>query len=263
VEQYDEPDHQLEERVMATLQSQLITVENQSQNLSPQDLFNLVWAVNYQILYHYGRSVWVTGGQSPQGHLVSLPSGAAPPAGAWNLILMDHSDQQGALGYHEDATGTALPYADVFVADAVADGSTPSAVASHEALEMLVDPDVANVRTAPRSDTQQVYIVELCDAVQGNDYDVGAPEGHHTGVMVADFCLPAWWKLGGASGGPYSFRESVRAPWQLAPQGYISVAPQSAPGNWSQIFGKQMDRLPTWASRLPRIHGSVAASGVS
>ena len=185
---------------MATLQSQLITVENQSQNLSPTDLFKLVWGVNYQVLFQYGRSPWVTGGQAAHGHLVSCcPAGAAPPAGAWNLILMDHSDQQGALGYHEDSTGAAVPYAEVFVADAVADGSTASAVASHEALEMLVDPDVANVRTATRSDTQQLYIVEVCDAVQGNDYDVGAPEGRQTGVMVADFCLPAWWELGGSS----------------------------------------------------------------
>ena len=184
---------------MTTLQSQLITVENQSQNLSPTDLFKLVWGVNYQVLFQYGRSPWVTGGQAPHGHLVSLPAGAVPPAGAWNLILMDHSDQQGALGYHEDSTGAAVPYAEVFVADAAADGSTASAVASHEALEMLVDPDVANVRTATRSDTQQLYIVEVCDAVQGNDYDVGAPEGRQTGIMVADFCLPTWWELGGSS----------------------------------------------------------------
>lgn len=244
---------------MATLQSQLITVENQSQNLSPTDLFKLVWGVNYQVLFQYGRSPWVTGGQASHGHLVSLPAGAVPPAGAWNLILMDHSDQQGALGYHEDSTGAAVPYAEVFVADAAADGSTASAVASHEALEMLVDPDVANVRTATRSDTQQLYIVEVCDAVQGNDYDVGAPEGRQTGIMVADFCLPTWWELGGSSSGPYSYRESVDAAWQLASQGYISIAPQSAPGNWSQVYGRQMERLPTWASRLPRIHGSVPA----
>jgi hypothetical protein len=237
----------------AALQSQLITVENQS-SLSPADMFNLVWAVNYQVLFHYGHSAWVTSGLAPHGHLVSLPAGTPPPGGAWNLILLDHSDQQGALGYHQDQEGTGIPYAEVFVVDAVKDGSTASAVASHEALEMLVDPDVAQVRTQLRPDTQQVYIVEVCDAVQGNDYDVGAPEGHSTGTKVADFCLPSWWQME-PTGGPYSFRGGVQGPWQLAPQGYISVAPQGSPAQWSQIYGAQMDRLPTWASRLPRIHG--------
>lgn len=241
----------------ANLQSQLITVEDQSTGLQPKDLFNLVWAVNYQVLFHYGRSPWVTSGAAPPGHLVSLPKGTPPPAGAWNLILMDHSDQQGALGYHEDENGSDIPYAEVFVVDAVSDGSTASAVASHEALEMLVDPNVNQVRTELRSDTQQVYIVEVCDAVQGNDYDVAAPEGKTTGTNVADFCLPSWWEMAPASA-PYSFRNSVQGPWELAPQGYISVAPQSDATNWSQIFGTQMKRLPTWASRLPRIHADLA-----
>ena len=218
----------------ADMQSQLITVENQS-SLSPADMFNLVWAVNYQVLFHYGRSAWVTSGLAPHGHLVSLPAGTPPPEGAWNLILLDHSDQQGALGYHQDRDGTGIPYA--------------------EALEMLVDPDVTQVRTQLRQDTQQVYIVEVCDAVQGNDYDVGAPEGHTTGTKVADFCLPSWWQMEPAAG-PFSFRASVQGAWQLAPQGYISVAPQASPAQWSQIYGAQMDRLPTWASRLPRIHGT-------
>jgi len=62
------------------------------------------------------------------------------------------------------------------------------------------------------------------------------------------------------SGAPYSFRNSVAAPWELAPQGYISTALASDPNNWRQVFGSQMDRLPQWASRLPRIHGPVPAA---
>jgi len=240
---------------MVDMQSQLITVEKQSNGLSSTDLFDLVWAVNYQVLLHYGRSAWVTSGLAPHGHLVSLPQGAAPPTGAWNLILMDHSDQQGALGYHEDQNGTGIPYAEVFAADAVEDGSTASAVASHEALEMLADPNVDQVRTRQRSDTHQVCIVEVSDAVQGNDHDVGAPEGRATGIKVADFCLPSWWTMDPASA-PYSFRHSVTNSWELAPQGYISVAPTADPSAWTEIYGSQMDRLPKWASRLPRIHST-------
>ena len=238
---------------------QLITVEDRSARLSSNDVFNVVWAVNHQVVFHYGRSAWVTQGLAPPAHVVYLQPKMVPPPGAWNLILMDHSDQQGALGYHQDENGTDIPYAEVFVMDTLQDGSTVSAVASHEALEMLVDPDVSTVRTQLREDTQELYIVEACDAVQGCDYDVGAPEGRVTGTKVSDFCLPSWWTME-PSGAPYSFRNSVAAPWELAPQGYISTALASDPNKWRQVFGSQIDSLPRWASRLPRIHGPAPAA---
>jgi len=128
-----------------------------------------------------------------------------------------------------------------------------SVVASHEALEMLVDPYVDHPVTQPRDGTSDVYLVEICDPVQGCDYDVGDPEGRKTGIMVADFCLPSWWAMQPSSA-PYSFRNSVPGPWEIAPQGYTSKAPQSDPGNWGPVYGAAIQQLPQWASRLPRIH---------
>lgn len=239
---------------MAEMRSQLITFENQSKGIvvdrsvQPRVVGELPGTVP-------PRTVGLGDERSGAAHLVSLPQGTAPPAGAWNLILMDRSDPQGALGYHRDENGTGIPYAEVFVADAVEDGSTAAAVASHEALEMLVDPNVDPVRTHERPGAQQVYIVEACDAVQGNDYDVGAPEGKTTGINVAVFCLPSWWTMDPSSA-PYSFRQNVTSPWDLAPEGCVSVAPTANPSAWTQIYGSQMDRLPKWASRLPRIHST-------
>jgi hypothetical protein len=244
------------------VESQLITVENQQTALNAQNLFNLVWAVNYQVLYHYGRSPWVQDGHAALGHLVQLPDGAKPPAGAWNLILLDTTDQQGALGYHDDVTGTNIPYCEVFVKTAIQGGDQPSAVAAHETLEMLVDPFVEGT-TGPKAQANpaeggKLYILEVGDPVQGNDYDVGAPEGRTTGVTVCDFALPAWWGLNQTGTNALSFRESVTQAFEIAPQGYISWAPAgSNPGDpsvWQQSFGAQQDRLPKWASRLPRIH---------
>jgi hypothetical protein len=115
------------------------------------------------------RSASVETGLAPPGLLVSLPGGTTPPDGAWNLILMDHSDQQGALRYHEEANGTAILYAEVFALDAVSDSSTASALASHQALEIAVGPNVANVRTQLRGDTQQIYIVESATRCRATD----------------------------------------------------------------------------------------------
>jgi hypothetical protein len=53
----------------------------------------------------------------------------------------------------------------------------------------------------------------------------------------------------------------VSKPWEVAPQGYISVAPQDDEGNWSQIYGQEKSHLPAWASRLPRIHEDLATRG--
>jgi hypothetical protein len=233
--------------------SQLITIEDQTSSgtLSPQDLFKLVWGVHYQVVYQYSHSAWVKKELAPRAHVVGLPKGAKPPVGAWNMILLDDSTVAGALGYHEDEQGADIPFSDVFVKTALEDGAAPSEVASHEALEMLVDPYVDKPRTTTHRD--KLYIVEVCDPVQGCGYDVGAPEGRETGVIVADFCLPAWFGLD-EEGTEMSFRNSVPKAFELAPEGYISIAPENEPEDWKQIFGTQKESLPKWASRLPRIH---------
>lgn len=240
--------------------SQLITIENQQTVLTPKDVFNLAWAVNYQLVYHYGRSPWVTEGLASAAHAMLLPAGVKPPAGSWNLILLDTTDQAGALGYHDDENGTTIPYSDVFVKTSVDDGAHPAAVASHEALEMTVDPNVDDPRVEPNpAEGGKLYIVEVGDPVQGNDYDVGLPEGRVTGTYVADFAYPAWWGLQQPDA-LLSFRNSVRTPFQIAPQGYISWLPAGSNpsdpnANWQQTFGERQAELPNWASRLPRIHG--------
>ena len=237
------------------MNNQLITLDDRtSSSLTPTELFNVAWSLNYQAVYHYGRSPWVEHGYAPPAHVSLLPKGVKPPVGAWNIILLDTSDVEGALGYHEDAAGTEIPFSEVFVQTAREDGVEPSEVASHEMLEMLVDPDVNQPRKVLDPTLHQWYSVEVGDPVQGCGYDVGAPEGRPCGVTVADFAYPLWWKM--AQTRPdLSFRDSVKAPFALAAQGYISVAPESEPENWGQIFGQDRNELPKWASRLPRIHG--------
>jgi hypothetical protein len=244
---------------MTGLTSQLLTVENKTSKgtLTPKQLLDLVWSLNYQALYHYGRSPWVEHGYAQPAHVVQLPDGAAPPVGAWNIILLDTSPEAGTLGYHEDEGGNQIPYSDVFVKTAEGDGVNPAEVASHEMLEMLVDPHVANPRKVLNSEAKEFYIVEVADPVEGCGYDLGAPEGRHVGVTVADFVFPAW--FGMAQTRPdLSFRDSITTPFELAPQGYISVAPEAKPGDWSELRGADRATRPPWASRLPRIHPAKA-----
>ena len=225
---------------------QLVTIENKSSVISDKECFNIAWANNYQCTYQFGRSPW-----NIQAHVQMLPKGMKPPVGAWNIVLLDHSPEAGALGFHEDEEGTEIPFSDVFCETAKEYGVSPCAVTSHEILEMLVDPDVKNVKTATYKN--KIYIKEICDPVQGNDYDLGDPYGKKTGMMMSDFVYPSWFSPSKFSLSQKSYRRSIKRSFELSPEGYISIAPINEPENWSQIFGEKIDILPKWASRLPRI----------
>lgn len=240
--------------------AQQIVVEDQTTqgSLSPEALFKLAWALNYQALYHYGRSPWVQRGYAPPSHVHLLPKGVPIPGGAWPIILLDNSDVAEALGYHDNqlfkssdhaVRGLApggTPFSKVFVHTAQGAGIDPAEVASHEMLEMLVDPYVSNeatVRKVLNRPKKEFYIVEVGDPVQGNGYDVGAPDGHHCGVTVADFAWPRWWGMA-QTRAAMSFREAVKNAFEIGAQGYMSVAPETEPTNWSQIYGQMTPHEP-------------------
>jgi hypothetical protein len=232
-------------------------------------IYNAWWALRYQALYQYNRSPWVEHGySSPVAQVILLPPGATPAPGDWNIELLDTSDQEGALGYHEDkafdknspgpqkasgrssrglAAHNELPLAKVFCKTSREDGVQPTEVASHEMLEMLVDPQVVNegeIRKYLNAGSKQWYIGEVGDPVQGRGYDVGAPDGRPCGVPeagVADFAYPAWWaqtqtRRFTTAAEEFGLSPRVEA-FELAPGGYMSVAPEDQPGEWTQIFG--------------------------
>jgi hypothetical protein len=199
-----------------------------------------------------------------------IAKGAPVPPNTYHIELLDDSTQPGALGFHEDQafdhtlrqvdtiTGSASypstavtahprkasthsarglradcpehPLAKVFCRAAQEDDASPSEVASHELLEMVVDPQVVqNVRTVVDYATKQRVIVEVGDPVQGTGYTIGD-------TLVANFALPAYFPSLGAAG-VMDFRGVLFAPFPaLTPDGYISVTPEDSE-EWTQIFG--------------------------
>lgn len=239
--------------------SALVTIQNltSSGTFSPAQLNALVWGLNYQALYQYNRSPWVERGYAVPASAVKLAD-PTTTAIAWNVELLDDSTQEGALGWHEDfvpvqstphstrglAAGTEKPLAKVFCHTAAVDGVAPSEVASHEILEMLVDPyvvDESRIRKYLNTVAKEWYIGEVGDPCQGRGYDVGAPEKRPTGVIVADFAYPGWWKVAQTRLFTTAAEEFGLAPrlepWELAPGGYMSVAPENEPTAWTQIYG--------------------------
>ncbi len=116
-----------------------------------------------------------------------LPFGTNPPAGNWWLRVLDDTDYPPDSGYHNvDASGT--PYGKVFVKTAQEHGENWTITASHELLEMLVNPYAIFAAYVPFDDnTGTFYNLEICDPVSPdvNGYKINE-------IWVSDFVYPEW-----------------------------------------------------------------------
>lgn len=159
-----------------------------------------------------------------------VASGATPDPSAWQLCVLDNSDQAGALGYH-DLTNEGLPLGKVFAGTDIQYGNSWFVTLSHELLEMMADPDI----NLCADNGSKLYAYEVCDAVEDDalGYMVA-------GVLLSDFVYPSWFTPGGEP--PFDKCGHITAPFQLGPGGYISVMEIYTLG-WKQINGENpMDR---------------------
>lgn len=143
------------------------------------------------------------------------------PVGYWPVVLVEDSPQP---GLHKDYNGHPIAY--------VVAGKTWSLAASHEVLEMLVDP--WGYRTvpgqSPEDATQRVeFLVEVCDPCQAPDnaYSVN-------GILVSDFCTPAYFDPISAPSVRYTFRGKASGPHEVLLGGYLSWN-EPASGHWKQM----------------------------
>lgn len=142
-----------------------------------------------------------------------------------DIIFLDDSDQQGALGYHFDAKGKPQGY--VFARTDLRYGYTVSITASHETLELRGDP-TADWRTLS-PDKTRLYLIELCDACEADAYAYAI-----NGILVSDFCLPAFY------GFPprtvpvrYDFCGHITRPFTILTGGYLAYYDLKS-GRWVQ-----------------------------
>lgn len=148
------------------------------------------------------------------------------PAKAWQLVVLDDSDQAGALGYH-DLTNDGHPLAKVFAKTDQQYGYDWHVTASHELLEMLADPWIDRcVQVA----TNEFFAYEVADAPEDDSYGYTITVQQQQ-VKVSDFVYPAWFRRGAA--GPYDKAGHISKPLQILPGGYIGAWTPS--GGWTQI----------------------------
>jgi hypothetical protein len=221
-----------------------VAVINQSTTLSDATAKAIAEGLNVQVQRDFS-SVWGIGAV-----LSFVPKTAQPPPGKWWLMILDNSDQAGALGYH-DLTPEGLPLGKVFAATDRQYGSIISVTASHELLEMLADPFIDLCVQA--ADGQTFYAYENCDACEADQlgYQVQIPDGRN--VTVSDFVYPRYFDATAAGQGNVQLDHGnhISEPFQILPGGYLGV--WRATTGWTQIQAEVMpgDR-PRVGSRRER-----------
>ncbi|WP_185626095.1 phospholipase D-like domain-containing protein [Burkholderia cenocepacia] len=152
------------------------------------------------------------------GTVVALESVDRLDPGLWPVYVVDEVPE-GTAGFH--LTEHNQPYA------IVQSGDTWSISASHEVLEMLVDPSgnrltASNAVTIIDNEVQDgdgkvEYLVEICDPSEDAAYAYLIDE-----VLVSDFYTPHYFDPAGSSGARYSFSGRISRPRQVLPNGYLT-----------------------------------------
>ena len=142
--------------------------------------------------------------------------------GNWAIVFLENADVANALAYH-DLTPDGFPISKVFVKTTIANGDLVSVSASHELVEMLVDPAINMMTTGP--DPKTIYAYEMADPVEALSFNVN-------GIPMSDFVYPAYFEVFRKPGSvKFDQLNKVTRPFQILSGGYQIIFKN---GKWSQ-----------------------------
>ena len=149
--------------------------------------------------------------------------------GAWAIVFVDDADVAGALAYH-DLTPDGFPLSKVFVKTTLGYGASVSVAASHELVEMLVDPAINIMTTGPSAKT--MYCYETADPVEDDSLAFLI-----NGIPMSDFVFPAYFESFRRSRSTqFDYQNRITRPFQILPGGYQIIFRS---GRWTEIFGSK------------------------
>jgi hypothetical protein len=158
------------------------------------------------------------------------------PPGYWPIFILPKL-KPGEGGFHK--TRHLQPYAEVEYGDAW------SLSASHELIEMLIDPSASLLVAGPElqisgnaiveNPRRRVeYLVEACDPCEDQKFAYLIED-----VIVSDFFTPHYHDPAKSDGVRYSFTGALTQPREVLPGGYISWFDPAAEKIWQiEYFGK-------------------------
>jgi hypothetical protein len=162
------------------------------------------------------------------------------PPGYWPILVGDNFPGVESVGIHLDRNGQ--PFA------LVEASPSWSLTASHEAIEMVIDP--WGSRTVPGGSPMAGQglvdiLVEVCDPSGGAQWAYTV-----NGYLVSDFCTPNYYDPVGAPGVRYSFTGALTGPRQVVRGGYLSWRDPET-GEWWQC--DRVDQSELSFTRLGRL----------
>jgi hypothetical protein len=206
-----------------------VAVINASTVLTDAQVQAVVPALQTQVHSHFAPAWGI------DADLTFVPKTTKPAPGTWWLVILDNSDQAGALGYH-DVTTEGLPLGKVFAGTDLQYGAQWTITASHELLEMLADPEIdLTVFVQPNARTGTLYAYEVCDACEADTlgYKIN-------NVAVSDFVFPAWFESFRKPGSTqFDHGKHITKPFELLPGGYIGVFDVRSGTGWHQLTAEQ------------------------
>ena len=170
--------------------------------IADDELQCAIRAINRQIAEDF-RPYWSLGaelrlegrsGRKPSAHNLADMRGDAV------LYLWNDVDVADALGYH-DKNDRGIPFGFVFTELSRQLGESWTVTLSHEALELIGDPEVNLLVQGPHPQDRRVHVFhwyEMCDAVQAESYTLD-------GIDVSNFLLPLYFTGGDELGGRNDF----------------------------------------------------------
>jgi hypothetical protein len=214
--------------------------------LDPQLVEATAAALNIQAMRDLGP-IW-----NVQATVRYLPNPNSIPVGVWPVFLVAKLPP-GEGGVHLDQHNQ--PYSLVIGTPNSADWTID---ASHETVEMLVDPQGSRLQTSRAIEIagegvqdgtgQFQYLVEAADPCEANNFAYTID-----GIQVSDFITPHFYDPVPTSGTRYSFAGHLTRPRQVLKGGYISfVNPQA--DEIQQIL---------WLGAKPQLRNLGRANGMS
>ena len=204
---------------------------NESHLVTDAEARDLMDALQIQVSKHFAP-VW-----GVDAALRFFKKGGPVPGGYWWLVLLDNSDQAGDLGYH-DLTSEGMPLGKVFVKADIQNKSSWTNTASHELLEMLIDPDVnLAVLDQTTKKTGILYSYEVCDACEDDSfgYIIITPKTRAR-ILVSDFVYPSWFQsFKHPASTKFDYKGHISKPFQLLLNGYAQVLDVSTASGWTQL----------------------------
>jgi hypothetical protein len=213
----------------------IISVINQS-SISQQEIVDFSTILHKQINWEFS-AVWKT-------NAIIVPefcSISEAKSWTWKLILMNHPsklEDAGRLGLHR-LDQDLVPYSVVFTELCALWGVSWEEYASHEALEMLINPQLN--RYVKYKDMW--YCQEICDPVYGSHYI----QKSSVEKKVANFVYPSYY-LENAPG-PYDYLGLLKKPFSCLPTGYVSTILETSYG----VTVPESAKISTNWGRLRRI----------